>query len=239
MKMTTKFHLVLSLRMSGATTSIHLCLYGVHRDPYEYNNNNNNNNTLTWKTHINEIFSKLCSACFAMRSIKPFVSQHMLKAIYYSYFHSIVLYGIIFWGHSASSLRVFRLQKGLIRIMMGCKSRDSCRKLFPKLKILTLPSLYIFSLLLFVIKNKELFTTNTAIHNFYTRQQQNLHQLSANLLKYQTGVLCMSIKIYNSLPAYIKHEFNNHKKSESLLKKFLCENSFYSLEEFFSFPKSK
>ena len=90
-----------------------------------------------------------------------------------------------------------------------------------------------------MIKNKELFTTNTAIHNFYTRQHQNLHQLTANLSKYQTGVLYMGIKIYNSLPACIKHEFDNYKKFESLLKKFLCENSFYSFEEFFSFPKSK
>ena len=196
----------------------------------------NINNTLSWKIHINEILPKLCSACFAMRSVKPFVSQHMLKVIYYSYFHSIMSYGIIFWGHSASSLRVFRLQKRIIRIMMGCKSRDS---LFTKIKILTMPSLYIFSVLLFVVKNKELFTTNTEVHNFYTRQHINLHQPTPNLSKYQIGVLCMSIKKYNSLPAYIKHEFNNYKKLESLLKKFLCENSFYSLEEFFSFPKSK
>ena len=175
----------------------------------------NINNTLSQKTHKNEILPKLCSACFAMRSV---VSQHTLKVIYYSYFHSITSYGIIFWGHSANSLRVFRLQKR-IRIMMGCKSRDSCRKLFTKLKILTLPSLYIFFPTL-VIKNKELFTTNTEIHNFYTRQHLNLHQPTANLSKYQTGILYMGIKIYKSLLAYIKHEFNNYKKSGSLLKKF-------------------
>ena len=73
---------------------------------------------------------------------------------------------------------------------------------------------------------------------FYLDQSyRNLHEPTANLSKHQTGVLYMGIKIYNSLPAYIKHEFNNYKKFESLLKKFLCENSFYLLEEFFSFPK--
>jgi len=96
---------------------------------------------------------------FAMRSDKPYVSQQMMKMVYYSYFHSIMSYGIMFWGHFASSIRVFRLQKRIIRIMMGCKSRDSCRKLFIKLKILPLPSVYILSLLLFVIKNEALFTT--------------------------------------------------------------------------------
>jgi len=81
------------------------------------------NNTLTWKTHIDKILPKLSSACFAMRSVKPFVSQQMLKVIYFSHFHSIISYGIIFWGNSAPSSRVFRMQKRIIRIMMGSRSR--------------------------------------------------------------------------------------------------------------------
>jgi hypothetical protein len=97
--------------------------------------------TLTWKTHIDNILPKLCSACFAMRSVKPYVSQQILIAIYYSYFHSLMSYGIIFWGQSANSIRIFRLQKRIIRIMMGCKSRDSCRKLFISLKILPFHSI--------------------------------------------------------------------------------------------------
>jgi hypothetical protein len=47
----------------------------------------------------------------------------------------------------------------------------------------------------------------------------------------------MSVKIYNSLPIYIKNEINNTKKFESLLKKLLLENSFYSLEEFYNFAQ--
>jgi hypothetical protein len=39
------------------------------------------NNILSWKTHIDKILPKLCSACFAMRSVKPFVSQQMLNVI--------------------------------------------------------------------------------------------------------------------------------------------------------------
>ena len=54
------------------------------------------NDTLTWNTHIDNISPKLCSACFAMRCVKPHLSQQMLKAIYCSYFHSIMSYGIIF-----------------------------------------------------------------------------------------------------------------------------------------------
>jgi len=104
----------------------------------------NINNTLSWKTHIDKILPKLCSACFAMRSVKPFMSQQKLNVIYYSHFHSIMSYGIIFGGHSSSSIRISRLQKRIIRIMMGNRSRYSCRNLFISLKILPFPSLYIF-----------------------------------------------------------------------------------------------
>ena len=158
---------------------------------------------------------QLCSACFAIRAVKLYVSQQMLKMIYYSYFHSIMSCGIMFWGHFASSIRAFRSQKRIIRIMMGCRSRNSCRKLFIRLKILTLPSLYILSLLLVVIKNKELFTTNNEIHlhkvhkelfttdneihSICTRQHLNFHQPSANLTKYQTGMYYMGLKIFNTL----------------------------------------
>jgi hypothetical protein len=48
-------------------------------------------------------------------------------------------------------------------------------------------------------------------------------------------VHCISVKIYNSLPIYIKIRLITQKKFESLLKKFLLENSFYSLEEFYNF----
>ena len=56
-----------------------------------------------------------------MRSIKPYVATNTLKMIYYSYFHSIMIYGLLFWGNSPDSQKIFRLQKNIIRIMMGKK----------------------------------------------------------------------------------------------------------------------
>ena len=72
-------------------------------------------------------------------------------------------------------------------------------------------------------------------HEFVSEVGISLNYPSANLKKFQTGVHYMSVKIYNSLPTYIKNESNNTKKFESLQKKFLLENSFYSLEEFYNF----
>jgi hypothetical protein len=118
------------------------------------------------------------------------------------------LIDVIFWGHTAPSARVFRLQKRIIRIMTRHRSKDSCRKLFTSLEILPIPSLYIFSLLRFVIKNKELFTTNVETHDYGTRQHLGFHYPLTNLKKFQTGVHYMSVKIYK---IYIKNDINNTK----------------------------
>jgi hypothetical protein len=121
--------------------------------------------------------------------------------------------------------------------MLGSKIIDSCRILFLILKILPLLCLYIYWYLLFMIKNKELLATNDEIHTFCTRQHQNFRQPSNNVHKYQAGVFYMGIKIYKILPTYIKSELQYHKRFGPLLKKFLWENSFYSLEEFYKFLK--
>jgi hypothetical protein len=78
----------------------------------------------------------------------------------------------------------------MIRIIMGCKNYHSCRSLFVNLKILPLPSQYIFLLLLFLNKNRKQFKTNSEICHCATRQQLNFHQPSVNLTKYQKVVYC-------------------------------------------------
>jgi hypothetical protein len=126
--------------------------------------------------------------------------------IYYSYFHSVRTYGLLFWGNSPDSIKIFRLQKKIIIIMMGCRSKDSCRKLFFNLEILTLPSQYILSLLLFMIRNKNQFLVNSEVHHIDTRQQTNFHRPSVNVAKYQKGVYCLGVRVFNMLPSYTKTE---------------------------------
>ena len=121
--------------------------------------------------------------------------------------------------------------------MMDCRNRDPCRKFFPNLEILPLPSQHILSLLLFMIRNKNKFQVNSEIHQINTRQHANLHQLSVNATKYQKAVHCIAVKLFNMLPFYIKAESGNPKKFKALLQKHLHENSFYSLDEYFELQR--
>jgi len=47
------------------------------------------------------------------------------------------------------------------------------------------------------------------------------------------AVHCIGVKVFNMLPFYIKAEVDNPKKFKAVLQKYLCENSFYSLDEYF------
>jgi hypothetical protein len=68
-------------------------------------------NTLSSKSHIDQLLSKLSSACYAIRTIKPSVKQETFLMVYYAYFHSIMQYGIIFWGNSSYTINILRLRK--------------------------------------------------------------------------------------------------------------------------------
>jgi hypothetical protein len=98
-------------------------------------------------------------------------------------------YGIIFWGNSTESKKVFYIQKKIIRIMAGTKKRASCRELFKKFNILPLVSEFLLSLLSFVVDNTEKFQTNSDIHNISTRYRYNLHVPNTKLTKYKKGII--------------------------------------------------
>jgi hypothetical protein len=114
---------------------------------------------------------------------------------------------------------------------MNVGNRVSCHELFKKLNIPPLHSQYIFSLLLFVIKNIDEITSNIDVHPINTRHRSDLHPPSAKLTKYQKGAHCSGIKI-NYLPQNIKNLSWNVKKFKLALQRFLLMGSFYTLEYF-------
>jgi hypothetical protein len=115
-------------------------------------------NHLNWKGHIDQMIPKLSAACYAVRSMFHISNLNTLKSIYFAYFHSIVQYGIIFWGNSSNTRKVFTLQKKIIRILFGALHEEVYLK---KLEILPVPCQYIFSLMNFLVDNQENFQTNS------------------------------------------------------------------------------
>ena len=100
------------------------------------------------KSHIEITVPKLSAACFAIRAVKPYMTCETLNMIYYSYFHSVVNYSLIFWGNSSFSSSISKIQKRILSIIMGTGTRDSCTELFEILNIVPLQSQYILLLML-------------------------------------------------------------------------------------------
>jgi len=187
---------------------------------------------VNWKNHIQKILPKLSSACYLIRRMCPSCNIHTLKMIYFAYFHSVMEFGIIFWGVSVKSKRIFLQQKRIIRIMTGSSTRTTCKMLFPKLKILTLISQYILPSMRFLSSTLDLFTFNSSVHNINTRLRLELHKPLVKLNMCQCSSYYNCINIYNKLPDDLANLILNKKQLLSQLKGYLLDRPFYTLEEF-------
>jgi hypothetical protein len=58
---------------------------------------------------------------------------------------------------------------------MGYGYRESCRGLFKELKILPLSSQYMYSLLLFVVSDRDYFVSNSVYNHINIKQRNDLH----------------------------------------------------------------
>jgi len=153
-------------------------------------------NHINCKNHVKEMISKLSVACYAVRSMVHISIINTLKSIYYAYFHSITKRGIIFWGNSSNSGKIFTVQKKTVSLMTGAQARTSHRSPFKHLEILPVPCQYILSLTNFIINNQKIFQTNSSIHNINTRNKHHLHRPNANLSCFQKKyILCWHTNI--------------------------------------------
>jgi hypothetical protein len=49
--------------------------------------------------------------CYAIRNVKYTVTAAVLRLIYFAHVHSVISYGIIFWGSASQAQKVFVMQK--------------------------------------------------------------------------------------------------------------------------------
>jgi hypothetical protein len=111
---------------------------------------------------------------------------------------------------------------------------SSCKEGFKSMVILTVPCLYIYALMTFVVRKCYIYQTNNIIHNINTRQQEKRHVSSVRLSLIQRGVLYSSIIIYNNLPQNIQILKGNMNIFRQTLKTFSFQMLFISIDEYIS-----
>ena len=183
-----------------------------------------------WKEHVEGLCKKLDRFVYVINKIRLTVSKEAACSAYHGYVSSLLRYGIILWGNSVDVEKVFRIQKKCIRSLCGANYLDSCKPLFKKMRILPLPSLYIYEMCLFVKRNYTLFDSNSSNINIRGRTKYKLCIPKQRLTLYQKNAFCMAIKIYNKLSEDMtKLPINTFKRK---LFDYLLNQCFYSVNEF-------
>lgn len=100
--------------------------------------------SLQWRPQIDALAVRLSSAAYAVRTIRYISDEDTARLVYYSYFHSIMSYGISLWGRAADIQIFFVLQKRAVRAIYKLKPRDSLGELYKEINILTVISQYIY-----------------------------------------------------------------------------------------------
>ena len=85
---------------------------------------------------------------------------------------------------------------------------------------------------MYVVKNREDFTSISDIHSMNTQYKSNLHPPLLRLTKSQKGVCYAGITMYNNLPLKIRELSDKIKDFKRSLKKFLLHGSFYTTEAY-------
>jgi hypothetical protein len=74
--------------------------------------------------HFEQLFPKFSVACYVRWTVH--VSNiNTPESIYNAYFNSVLKYGLIFGGNSCNSVKIFTLQKQIIKIKAGAQPRPS------------------------------------------------------------------------------------------------------------------
>jgi hypothetical protein len=139
--------------------------------------------SLNFKYHIDHVSKKLSTSLYFLRSVKNMLNQRALKTIYYTIFHSQLIYAIQIWSccPESSLKQIILKQKMAVRIISNAKYNSHTEPLFKNLEILPFKSLALFFKIQFMqnfVQNflPEVFN-NTWITNQIRRQDQAQVQL--------------------------------------------------------------
>ena len=185
---------------------------------------------LQWGPHIEVLSSRLSSAAYAVWKIRGVTDIDTARTVYFSYFHSLMTYGLLLWGHAADANSIFILQKRAIRAIYKLRRRDSLRELFKETNILTFYSQYIYDNIMYTRKNINNLPKNCDNHNINLRNKNKIEVPRFRLSRIKSSFMGNSIRFYNKLPENVLNLTNT--KFKRLIKETLVKKAYYSIDDY-------
>lgn len=183
-------------------------------------------NDMTWKTQIDSVCLRLYRFSYALYMLGKVANKTALLTAYHAYVASTLRYGLIFWGNATNVSTVLLAQKRCIRAICKLRTTDTCKPHFRDLNILTVSSLYIYEVLMFVKTNIHLYN-----HVESQRRSDKLETIITRTAFAYKSVYAMAPKLYNKLPCHIRNS-KNYNEFKSNLFKLLNDKVYYSVKEY-------
>ena len=142
--------------------------------------------SLTWRSHIQHIDGKVARGLGILYKCRKYFSKDVLISLFYAFIYPHFTYCIEVWGSTFVTYLapLSKLLKRAVRILSGSDRRAHTAPLFHTLKLMNIAEIYIYSIQLFMYKHSQsllpgifndFYTFNYTVHNYNTRQRQDLH----------------------------------------------------------------
>ena len=143
---------------------------------------------LSWKEHIYAVTNKVSRSLGIIRRVRGLVHQACLLTLYYSLIYPYLIYGNIVWASTYPSNlhKLLLTQKKFVRIATSSPYLAPSAPLFETLNLLSIYDINIVQSCAFIYKCtylpnmlprpfKDFVKTNSQVHNYNTRQSDDLH----------------------------------------------------------------
>lgn len=174
---------------------------------------------LDWKPHIQYLHKKLSHTVGIIAKMRYYLNNQNLIGLYYAFFYSHALYGILGWGSAAkTTLKPLQiLQNKVLRIINNTSWKDYVKNnvLYKKYKVLKFDDIYKFELgkfmYLYHIKDlpeifESYFLPLDQTHNHNTRNKSNnnyfLKSIRTNAGK--NAIKYCGVQLWLNIPALLK-----------------------------------
>lgn len=113
---------------------------------------------VTWKSHINSISAKVAKSVGVINRARKIFNRDLLLTLYHTMVQPYFYYCHMIWGTAFKTQidQLVKLQKRAIRTISSLKKYDHTDKWFKELKIIKLPDLYEYMVVIFVFQFEKL-----------------------------------------------------------------------------------
>lgn len=182
-----------------------------------------------WKLHVDMVCKKLNRFVYALKQLRNTANENSALLAYHGYVNSVLRYGLLLWGNSTHIVKAFLTQKKCIRAICGVGPLETCRPLFKKLNVMTLVSLYIFEIGMFV-RNHNIFPKVSEDSRYVHRDPTKLKMNNYRSTFISKNCSIMAIKVFNKIPKTIREL--PLRLFRVKLKIWLIEQCFYTINDF-------